>query len=389
MAQTNYTPIALYYSTTAAAAPTAGNLVNGELAINITDGKLYYKDNSGVVQVIANKATLTSVDTLSFGSTGLTPATATTGNITVGGTLITSNGGTGQSSYTAGDVLYYASGTALTKLGIGTAGQVLTVNGGGTAPQWSSVSASVTTFSAGTTGLTPSTATSGAVTLAGTLATTNGGTGLTAFTSGGAVYASSTSALTTGTLPVASGGSGAVTLTGVLKGNGTSAFTAATAGTDYVAPGTATTFTATQTFNGTSSTAAMKELNIIEPASVTGTAPTATTNFYINTGSVQYITANNANNWTLNFAFSSGTTLNSAMTTNDSLSCTLVTTNTTTAYYLSAITVDGASAGVTVKWQGGTAPTSGNASSIDSYTFVIIKTGSAVYTILASQTKFA
>lgn len=177
-------------------------------------------------------------------------------------------------------------------------------------------------------------------------------------------------------------------LSGVIKGT-SGVLSAATAGTDYVAPGTATTFTATQTFNGTSSTAAIKEINIIEPASITAVAPTATTNFYVNTGAVQYITANNANNWTLNFAFSAGTTLNAAMTTNDSLSCTLVTTNTTTAYYLSAITVDGTGSGVTVKWQGGTAPTSGNASSIDSYTFVIIKTGSAVYTILASQTKFA
>lgn len=177
-------------------------------------------------------------------------------------------------------------------------------------------------------------------------------------------------------------------LSGIIKGT-TGVLSAATAGTDYAVPTTASTWTTTQTFNGTSSTAAMKELNIIEPASVTGTAPTATTNFYVNTGSVQYITANNANNWTLNFAFSSGTTLNSAMTTNDSLSCTLITTNTTTAYYLSAITVDGTGSGVTVKWQGGSAPTSGNASSIDSYTFVIIKTGSAVYTILASQTKFA
>ena len=178
------------------------------------------------------------------------------------------------------------------------------------------------------------------------------------------------------------------TLNGVIKGT-TGVLSAATAGTDYVAPGTATTFTATQTFNGTSSTAALKEINIIEPASVTAVAPTATTNFYVNTGAVQYITANNANNWTLNFAFSAGTTLNAAMTTNDSLSCTLVTTNTTTAYYLSAVTVDGTGSGVTVKWQGGTAPTSGNVSSIDSYTFVLIKTGSAVYTILASQTKFA
>ena len=178
------------------------------------------------------------------------------------------------------------------------------------------------------------------------------------------------------------------TLNGIIKGT-TGVLSAATAGSDYVAPGTATTFTATQTFNGTSSTAAIREINIIEPASVTAVAPTATTNFYINTGAVQYITANNANNWTLNIAFSAGTTLNSAMTTNDSITCTLITTNSTTAYYLSAITIDGTGSGVTTKWQGGTAPTSGNASSIDSYTFVIIKTGSAVYTVLASQTKFA
>jgi len=69
----------------------------------------------------------------------------------------------------------------------------------------------VTTFSAGTTGFTPSSASTGAITLAGTLATTNGGTGLTSFTSGGAVYATSTSALTTGTLPIASGGTGQTT----------------------------------------------------------------------------------------------------------------------------------------------------------------------------------
>lgn len=56
MAATNYTPISLYYSSTTTNAPTAGNLVNGELAINITDGKLFYKDNTGVVQVIATKA---------------------------------------------------------------------------------------------------------------------------------------------------------------------------------------------------------------------------------------------------------------------------------------------------------------------------------------------
>ena len=58
-----------------------------------------------------------------------------------------------------------------------------------------------------------------------------------------------------------------------------------------------------------------------------------------------------------------------------------------TAYYNSAVTIDGNS--VTPKWQGGTAPTSGNVSSIDSYTYVIFKTGSATFTVLASVTKFA
>jgi hypothetical protein len=168
MAQTGFTPIQLYSTSTAAAAPAVGNLTNStlgsELAINITDGKLFYKDNANAVQVIAWKTT---------------PTTA---------------GGTGLTSYTAGDLSYYASGTTLTKLAIGTIGQILTSTG--SAPQWSTLSGiAVTTFSAGTTGFTPNSATSGAVTLAGTLATTNGGTGLTSFTANGVFYASSTSVI--------------------------------------------------------------------------------------------------------------------------------------------------------------------------------------------------
>ena len=215
MAQAGYTPIQLYYSTTAAAVPLAANLAQGELAINIADGKLYYENSSGVVTLLASSTTVTN--SFSAGTTGFTPSTATTGAVTLGGTLITSNGGTGLASYTAGDLSYYASGTALTKLAIGTAGQILTSSG--TAPQWSTLSGvAVTTFSAGTTGFTPSSATAGAVTLAGTLATTNGGTGLTSFTSGGVVYASSTSALATGSALTFDGSTfgvtGATTVTG-------------------------------------------------------------------------------------------------------------------------------------------------------------------------------
>lgn len=98
MAAAGFTPIQIYYSTTAAATPTAGNLASGELAININDGKLFYKDSGGVVQVIADKNALTNVASISFGTTGLTPSTATTGAVTVAGTLAIANGGTGQTT---------------------------------------------------------------------------------------------------------------------------------------------------------------------------------------------------------------------------------------------------------------------------------------------------
>jgi hypothetical protein len=191
----------------------------------------------------------------------------------------------------------------------------------------------------------------------------------------------------TGIVPVPNGGTGAATLTGVLKGNGTAAFTAATAGTDYVAPGTATTFTALQTFAGTTSNADLKTSNILETATVSATAATGTINFDTTTQSVLYYTTNASGNFTVNFRGSSGTALNTIMATGESLSATFLVTNGATAYYNSAVQVDGNS--VTPKWQGGTAPTSGNASSIDSYTYVLIKVGSASFTVLASQSKFA
>jgi len=147
MAATGYTPISLYYSTTAAAVPVNTNLANGELAINITDGKIYYEDNTGTVQLFGSKSDLTSI---SFGTTGLTPATATGGAVTVAGTLVAANGGTGQSSYTAGDLLYASGTTALSKLGIGTAGQALIVSGGTIA--WGSAGSIANALTIATTG---------------------------------------------------------------------------------------------------------------------------------------------------------------------------------------------------------------------------------------------
>lgn len=110
--------------------------------------------------------------------------------------------------------------------------------------------------------------------------------------------------------------------------------------------------------------------------------------FYLQTNNgVQYITGNATANGTLNLTASSGTALNTIMATGQSASCVLLITNGSTAYYPTAYQVDGSA--VTPKWSGGTAPSAGNASSIDVYSFTIIKTGSATFTVLAGQTKFA
>ena len=321
MAQAGYTSVNLYYSSTATNVPLAANMGAGELALNTADGKLFYKSSAGVVTLLVQSG-VGSVTTFSAGSTGFTPSTATSGAVTLGGTLASSNGGTGQSAaftqygityastttalattaagtsttvlhgnasgaptfgavsltadvsgtlpianggtnstatptaggigygtgsalaytavgtagqalisaagsapafgtlgvagggtgqtaYSIGDILYASSSSALSKLGLGTANQVLAVNSGGTGLTWTSAAASgVSSISFGTTGLTPSGTGTGAVTVAGTLATTNGGTGLISFNANGAVYASSSSALTTGTLPTTGGGTG-------------------------------------------------------------------------------------------------------------------------------------------------------------------------------------
>jgi hypothetical protein len=149
----------------------------------------------------------------------------------------------------------------------------------------------------------------------------------------------------------------------------------------------AQTFTALQTFAGSSSVADLKTSNILETATISATAATGTINFDLTTQSVLHYTTNASGNFTINFRGSSGTSLNTVMSTGESISATFICPNGTTAYYNSAVQVDGSS--VTPKWQGGTAPTSGNASSHDVYTYVIIKTGSATFTVLASQTKFA
>jgi hypothetical protein len=125
----------------------------------------------------------------------------------------------------------------------------------------------------------------------------------------------------------------------------------------------------------------------VEKAAISGSALTGTVAFNWLDGAVVLYTANAAANWTLNVRGDGSTTLNSVLATGDSITLAVLATQGSTAYYQSAMQIDGNS--VTPKWAGGTAPTAGNASSIDVYTFTIIKTASSTYTVLASQTKFA
>jgi hypothetical protein len=179
---------------------------------------------------------------------------------------------------------------------------------------------------------------------------------------------------------------GLTSSTALQKGDGSTGITAATAGTDYVAPGTATTFTAKQTFSGTSSAIASKFTNALELVTVSATAATGTINYDVTTQSVLYYTSNASANWTVNFRASSGTSLDTAMATGEAITVVFLVTQGSTAYYNNTVQIDGSS--VTPKYQGGTAWTAGNASSIDAYSYTIVKTGSATFTVFAAQTQF-
>jgi len=159
-----------------------------------------------------------------------------------------------------------------------------------------------------------------------------------------------------------------------------------TAGSFATLSGTQT-FTGTNTFTGSSSATAIVLNDAAEVATVSATAATGTINYDITTQSVLYYTSNASANWTVNFRGSSGTSLNTLMSTGQSMTVAFLVTQGSTAYYNSAVQVDGTTSGVTTRWLGG-APTAGNASGIDSYRYLIIKTGSATFTVLASNTQF-
>jgi len=150
-------------------------------------------------------------------------------------------------------------------------------------------------------------------------------------------------------------------------------------GGSTAAAGTFTTLTISGTTNIT---------EVIEDGTVSATAATGTINYDLLTQSVLYYTSDASANWTVNIRGDGSTTLDSLLDVGDSASFVFMVTQGVTPYYPTAFQVDGSS--VTPKWQGGSAPSAGNASSIDVYAYTVIKTAATpTYTVLGAQTQFA
>jgi hypothetical protein len=158
------------------------------------------------------------------------------------------------------------------------------------------------------------------------------------------------------------------------------------AGANIAVTSAASSFTAKQTFTGSTSSLASAFINATESANVSATAATGTINFDITTASVLYYTTDASGNWTLNIRGNATTNANTIMATGDSLTVVFLATQGATPYYNNALTIDGNA--ITPKYQGGTAYTTGNASGVDAYSYTIVKTGNAAFTVFAAQTQF-
>lgn len=219
----------------------------------------------------------------------------------------------------------------------------------------------------------------------GTVTGVTAGTGLT----GGTISSSGTIALDT-PVSVANGGTGITSFgTGIATFLGTpSSANLASAVTDETGSGalvfgTSPTIATPAITGGSIADSVVK--GIEEDVNVVASAATGTINFDVATASVWYYTSNATANHTLNFRYSSGTSLNTAMAVGDAITLVWLNTNGSTAYYPNVIQIDGNA--VTPKVP--SAISSGNASAIDAYAFTIIKTASATFTVLETQTKFA
>jgi hypothetical protein len=310
-----------------------------------------------------------------------------------GNTVAVNRGGTGATTLTANNVILGNGTSAVQFVAPGTNGNVLTSNG----TTWAST--------------TPA---AGPATYVRTEFTATGGqTTFTVAYTVGAVQVYVNGILLNSADYTASNGTSVVLASACLVGdivefiaisNGSLSLSAVTVGSTAISGGTSarllydnaavvgetsgiTTNGTTLTLAGTTAALASVLTNAAEVTTISATAATGTIAYDITTQSVLYYTSNASANWTVNFRASSGTSLNSALATGQTVTVAFLVTQGATAYYNNVVQVDGSA--VTPKYQGGTAWTSGNASSIDIYTYTIVKTGSAAFTVFASQTKFA
>lgn len=260
------------------------------------------------------------------------------------------NNWTALQSYTGGVNLSGTTAPFQVNGSTGTAGQMLMSQGTGNTPVWVTL--------AQTTG----TVTSMSVT------NTNGFAGTVA-------NAGTTPAITITATP-----------SGMLKSNGT-AMSAATAGTDFIAPGVNANYTAILAILGTTSNPGLSLTNGMEVANMTGSPPAATQTIYASAG--QYVIFAQATaNWVFNITWSSIASISSAMNVNGgTIVVTAKVPQGSTAYYMTSLKIDGTV--VTPKWMGSSgAPTAGHASSDDIYSFIITRTAANTYTVNASMTQF-
>ena len=202
---------------------------SGQTGVSVAVGEsaFVYFNGTDYVKLAGTVAVASFQTSLS----GLTPSTATTGAVTLAGTLGVASGGTGLTAGTSGGILgYTATGTLASSVALTANALVLGAGAGATPTPMASLGTTTTVLHGNASGAPTFGAVSLTADVTGTLPTTNGGTGLTSFTSGGVVYASSTSALATGsaltfdgtTLGVNNGVAGgtAVSLTGTYSGSG-------------------------------------------------------------------------------------------------------------------------------------------------------------------------
>jgi len=398
---------------------TRQNAINGLFNNVVTSGTYARGDGTNITMSGIQAADVPLLNQSTTGSAGslvstyIVPAT---------------QGGTGQggtSAYTIGDMLYASSNIALSKLAAAAAGNVLLTQGANTSPIWGKVNlATMTTgqlpatqggtgTSSGSTGtgnvvlssnatlVSPALGTPTSITLTNATGLPLGGTGVT------------------GILNIANGGTGKSSWgTGIVKYSGT-AFATAVAGTDFAGPTSGSniiagngaggftavalggplsytggvlsstaldpsfsyTWTALQTFNK-SLFVAPTEIIAINTTSPNGT--NCTLNAII--APIMWTTANPTANWTLNI-----TGVSTLLATNNrSLSIVHLVSNGTPAYYQAALSIDSvAQSASSIKWLGGIVPSSGGASSVDVYTFTILKDSGGVYTIIASVARYA